>query len=778
MDDFCYDWVEIIVTSADTFLIDATFLLHDSHKAFLGAPLLVVDGKDNTFLFGVVRDFLRLRRSLGIRRGLIVVGEDAYHVTQVRNVKNAVSFFEDFGIPVVHEPEYRVLDVCASLAPHIKHFVTRNRSILFLTTDTRAVVLVREANQPEVFTSPAVFSKLGIRMTAIPSFLALTEGPKTTVLTKRQAIALLERQQDLAQILEDMSVVSAPQIKKKLTEKRAILLERLKRTSVSNCPPFCGINPEALEIDIDNDLCRQLLGALRFHSLVRLLPRPPELKILPTTNKPSSEHYHAVQTPEVLQRLVTKIEASEYCAVDTESSDKNPHTAELYGVSLSVKKGEAFYLPTLDFHLQQLELDTVLSALRTMLEGKIKVVGHNLKYDYLLLRRYGINISHFYFDTMLAAHDCFCDWELLNLPFVAGKILGKKIKGYSDIVEKTQSFLDLPFRELVEHACADADTTLQIFRALDKEINKKGISNQYRDDTLALALRLGEWEFEGIPVNFAKLSKARKAMLKDVATLKESVLNEAGIAFNIDSEKELRAVICATAGLSEVIGGRKLTPRLLEELAISQTLVRKVVEYRRRQKQLRHVEEVIKAARDGRLYPIFRQTRSRHGRLYSTGPRLFEEWVHPLVLACFSHPVIEYFRSPSRSLDIVQHLAEDGVLRQDRAEGTPSSFLKHKALHGGIDHQALLLDILIGLPTDQICRAFYLSQGSVASLRHDLEVRFFKSFRWLENYRKTIAEKGMAVADERTRFFNGVNSSNLEVREKAILSAVRWLLKW
>ena len=457
-----------MVNSEHSFVIDATFLLDASHKAFLGAPIFLVDGKDHTFLFGVIRDFLRLRRSLGIQRSAVVIGEDAYRVTTVSNIESVVSFLEDFGVLVVHEPEHGVLDACASLAPHATHFVTRNRSLLIFATDTRAVVLVGDDSEPEVFTSTAVFAKFGIETQALPSFLALTEGPRATVLTKRQAIALLERHQDLAQILEDTSTVSARQIKNKLIENKVVLLERLKRFSVSSCPPFFDINPKAMDVDIDNDRCAQLLIARRFHSLVRLLPAPPKVVILPTTSKPRSDNYHAVQTPEALQRLVAIIEASEYCAVDTEASDKDPHTAELYGVSFSVEKGEAFYLPTVDFHLQKLDPGTVLSALKKMLEGKIKVVGHNLKYDYLLLRRYGIRINHFYFDTMLATHNCFGDWDLLNLPFIAEKILGKKIKAYKEVVGRAQNFLELPFGELLSHACADADTTLQLYPVLQK----------------------------------------------------------------------------------------------------------------------------------------------------------------------------------------------------------------------------------------------------------------------------------------------------------------------
>lgn len=769
-----------MVNSKGIFIIDATFLLDASHKAFLGAPIFVVDGIDQTLLFGVVRDFLRLRQSLGINRGALVVGKDAYRVTMTSKIQEIVSFLEDFGILVIHEPEHSVLDVCASLAPHTTRFVTQNRSLLFLGTDTRAIILLRDGKEPEILTSPDVFSTLGIRTKAIPSFLALTEGPKTTVLTKRQAIALLEKKEDLAQILEDTAVVSARQIKKKLMENKAVLLERLKRLSVSGCLPFCDMRSEAMEINIDNDRCAQLLHARRFHSLVRLLPRPPEVEILPTPSKHDTKDYHAVQTTEELERLVEIIEASEYCAVDTEASDKDPHTADLYGVSFSVRKDEAFYLPMIDFHLKQLDTDTVLSTLKIMLEGKTKFVGHNLKYDYLLLRRYGIKVNNYHFDTMLAANDCFGDWDLLNLPYVAEKILGKKIKAYRDIVRKTQNFLDLPFRELLTHACADADTTLQIYPVLEKEIKQREMSDHYRNETMALVLRLGEWECDGIPVNSTKLSKTREALLKDVAALKKSALDEAGVSFNIDSEKELHAVICKTPGLTEVIGGRKLTLRLLEELAISQTLVRKVVEYRRRQKQLRHVEEVIKAVRDGRLHPIFSQTRSDYGSLYSTKPRLFEEWVHPLVLSCIKHPLAEHFRSPCRSLDTIERLAQDDVLRRDRAcgEGVPFSFLKLEALPGGLDHQELLLSIMVGLPKEKICRAFCLSQAKVASLCHDLEVRYSRSFSWLVNYRKAVAEQGMALVDERTCWFNGVRSSNLQKREKAIQSSVRWLLKY
>lgn len=104
----------------------------------------MTEGVDHTFLFGVVRDFLRLRQTLCVNRCAVVIGQEAYRVALKSQVEDVVSFLEKFGVLVVHEPNQSVLDVCASLTRHTTHFVTRNRSLLFLASETRAVVLIHD----------------------------------------------------------------------------------------------------------------------------------------------------------------------------------------------------------------------------------------------------------------------------------------------------------------------------------------------------------------------------------------------------------------------------------------------------------------------------------------------------------------------------------------------------------------------------------------------------------------------------------------------------------
>src|SRR6516225_2916885 len=83
---------------------------------------------------------------------------------------------------------------------------------------------------------------------------------------------------------------------------------------------------------------------------------------------------------------------------------------------------------------------------KSSLGGQVKVVGHNLKYDYVLLRRYSIRIRAPHFDTMLAAHECFGDWDFFNLGAVAKKLMGLDVKRYRDNVDEGQTLQDIPFK--------------------------------------------------------------------------------------------------------------------------------------------------------------------------------------------------------------------------------------------------------------------------------------------------------------------------------------------
>jgi hypothetical protein len=130
-------------------LIDATFITEKTHGTFLGAPLLMAEGRDSTFVFGFLRDFLRLRRTLRINAGLVLVGRDSYSVTSRDNIHRVIESFKELGIPHIHDPLSPTLNLACSICSHFSHIVTADEKFLQLTGDSLIVVLPRKGKEKE-----------------------------------------------------------------------------------------------------------------------------------------------------------------------------------------------------------------------------------------------------------------------------------------------------------------------------------------------------------------------------------------------------------------------------------------------------------------------------------------------------------------------------------------------------------------------------------------------------------------------------------------------------
>jgi DNA polymerase I-like protein with 3'-5' exonuclease and polymerase domains len=353
------------------------------------------------------------------------------------------------------------------------------------------------------------------------------------------------------------------------------------------------------------------------------------------------------------------------------------------------------------------------------------------------------------------------------------------VKSYKDIVPKGLTFLDLPFKEILFHACEDADATFQLYEVLEQELGRRGVLGQYRSETLTLTTTLGKWEVEGIPVDGNRLSELRSELLVEVDHARKAVINSAGITFDLDAEEEVRRALGREQKIADLIGDRKATIRLLEELGACHPLPRLLVKFRRVQKQLRQVEGILRTVENGRIYPVFSQTSNVHGQLTSIGPNLFADFGHAILGSCFGDALKGHFRSSQKSLDIVENLSGDALLKKDRrAAGALGRFLKTEIVLDGVDHIDLLLSTMIGTSNSQLCRKFLCHRSTIASIRHDFELRYTSSFRWLEDYRKKTMRQGFAFDGDRRRWFSGLRSSNIAKRQQALDSAVRWLLRY
>lgn len=769
-----------MVTHQEVFLVDTTFLFENAHKVFFGAPLFIKNGQDNTFTFGFMRDLLRIRQAFGISNGILIVGEETYSVTSKDKITKALPLLTEMGFPIIHMPNQSVLDLISTLSSQVSHIITQDETVLQFAKDKLPVILFKNSIDFEVMYPNSIISKIGVGPKYISTYMALTKGShNATTLTKLQAIRVIELFGDLEQIYGHLSDIKLIILRKKLISGKDDFLSNYSRIRIKETQLSFSFSLSGLKWRLNSNKIASLLKSYGFYSLVRLLKLRTKVHLAPETYKKETTSYTPVIDSNGLEELETLMSSAKLCSVDTESDDKNPHQATLFGVAFSRKKGESFFVSLIENDLRDITPEDVISSLKRLFSKSTQFIGHNIKYDCLLLRRNGLKIKSIHFDTMLAAYDCYGDWDLFNLKYLSERLLGKIIKSYKDVVKKDQTFLELPFKEIVKHACEDADVTLRLYQVLIKEMERKGITKQYFCRTMIKLRKLVDLEYGGISVNSNKLKKIRKSILDEVLNMKQTAWDEIGKPFDIDSQKELRIVLNEALDLREFIGYKRVTLPALEQLAINRPIVQLIVKYKRKRKQLMAIDSIIKNIREGKIYPSFNQTKSSYGQLAAKNPNLFDAEPMSNIKSCFNKTIRSYFKNAQRSLDVLEKLSEDVNLINDRVgRNRRNKFMEAHPLMKNVDQDDLLLSLVIGYSDAKLSRRFMVDYLKLSTIRLDLTERYAMLFSWLDGFRKHTAKQGYAKSSDALKYLSGLRSSNIAKRGKAMESAVRWLVQY
>ncbi len=760
-----------------SFVIDATFLLEDAEGAFLGsAPIVDSQGQNNSVVYDAVRNILRLRVVLGITKGIVVVGAEARDVSTGPNIEHFRECLLALGTHVLHEPNVRIGALCHSVLQDQRELwiVTRNKSLMQLVSAQCGIILTPAGAAPDVFTMDTLASRFHIRPQQVPSFLALTEAGLTGSLTTRQAVRLLESGRTLEAIFESRGAdPMSPNIERYLSANKAALLERLQDLTIKAGQPRVVSISQLVRNDDDS---RRTLRALGFPSLGRLLESPERVELIAAV-RDCNRGYVAIVDRAGLSELAAVVTRAGVCAVDTESTNKDPRKASLLGIAFAVREGQAYYVPVIEAHLHDISAASIFDFLRGLLARNIKIVGHNLKYDYVLLRRCGIRIADTYFDTMLAAHECFGDWDFFNLAAVAKKLIGKDVERYRELVDEGQTLLDVPFKALVEHGCADAEATLRLHVRLHAILREKGVEDQFAKEVMPLMRLLGDKECDGVQIDVRAISCERDALAGEAETLKSFIFAKAGKQFDIASMKDVAAVLQGVDGVRERIGRQPLRQAQLEQLAQSSDLPRAIMQYGRISKRVRHLDAICKGQKDGKVFPLFSQLKAPHGLISSADPRLFDPSVGLRAGVVLDKDIRQRMPDENRTLDILLALTGDPVFEKDR-RGRKREFIGGEGLpFAGIDHADVLISVAIGVSNAALCKRFLIDARRATALREHVIERYRRLFEWLDEYRRNIMFAGFASSGTRRRYWEGLRSSNIDKRNRALRSAVRWLIE-
>lgn len=761
------------------FLIDAAFIVERAEETFYTTPLLTAEGRDCTFTFGCLRDFLRLRRELGITLGMLLLGKETHSLTSPQNIDDLTAILKQLNIPYVHDPLNCGLQVAHSICSRFSHIVTSDRRFLQLCADDCIVILPRKGGQEwDWLSSETVKTAIGIAPKDVPTYLALTDASNAAALTSMQAVRLVELYGNIDFIYEKVAQVRSVQIRRKLAECEA----RIRQCYVdgkSECPEGsirCTAQDGSLN-DLDTAKNRQLLKGYGFHTLSTLLPNSADVRPVLGNCAPRSESYHAAIDRKGIQELESLICRSKLCSIDTESDDKDPREGTLLGVSFSVKEREAYFVPLIENDLKGLTKSDVLGVLNRIFNSHVDFIGHNIKYDYLLLRRAGLPIRRLHFDTMLAAFECHGDWPFFNLPYLAKRLLGKEIKSYHDVIGEGASFLDLPFREMINHGCQDADVTLRLYPILSVQLEKRGITWQFLNQTMQLLQRLGNLEFDGMAIDVGRIERIRRNLVKQVDRLKSDICRIIGRVIDLESHSDISDVVREAVELREPIGSRRVSLSMLEQLWISNPVVRLIVEFKRLRNQVGRLESVSTAVVDGKIHPLFNQIKSRTGLVVTSAPSLFDTETLAALRPCFRGSVRHLFPDTQRSLDKLAQMTKDSVLLRVRAgKSKVDPVMARHPLIRGLNHDSLLVSLVVGQSDVEISKRFLVERWRVAKVRHDLGKRYQTMFRWLNSFRRLTQRKGYASNGNLRKYIDGLKSSDIARREHAMNLAVRWLI--
>lgn len=338
-----------------------------------------------------------------------------------------------------------------------------------------------------------------------------------------------------------------------------------------------------------------------------------------------------------MKDLQQKLAQAEEIALDTETSSLSPMQAELVGISLSVREGEGFYIPVGHRTGEaQLPLHEVMAALKPCLAdpGK-KIIGHNLKYDCIMLARNGCMPATLSFDTMIAEWLLHPDSRALGLKDMAETYLGIRMTHIEELIGKgkTQTTMEfVPIPSAAAYAAADAEVTFRLKAHLTEKLSDPKIVKIFTEMEMPLVAVLVQMEMAGIALDVPFLQNMSKDLAVRMATIEGEIHKAVGYVFNLNSTQQLSKVLFETLKLEPPDHNRKTasghfstSADVLEELRGKHPVVDGILEYRELSKLRSTYAETLPLTLNphtGRVHTSFNQTGSVTGRLASSDPNL------------------------------------------------------------------------------------------------------------------------------------------------------------
>jgi DNA polymerase-1 len=750
---------------------------------------------------------------------------------QIDRIRNLV---DTFNIPRAEMEGYEADDVLGSLANWAVDqglavkIITGDRDLLQLVNDRITVSLPgKSLSDARDYFRDDVKESMGVWPEQVVDFKAIIGDRSDNIpgvygVGKKTAVKLLEEYKTLDQIYNNLEAVPS-RFQTKLAEGRdSAYLSKKLATIVSD-----------LEIEIDLEQARpdkfdplevrDLFRTLEFGSLLGRLSIIEEIygKTVPgqqmsflsgaedekgsdfliEKEKIGGIKVEIINTEKQLNAVEKTLKESSVIAFDTETTSINQMQAELVGISLAVSGEGGYYIPVGHKEGTQLPLEQVLAALKDPLtDPSIQKIGHNIKYDYILLARAGLKAHPLSFDSMIAEWVINPSSRNLGLKKLAWVRLNQSMSEIESLIGKGKSQItmaEVAIQDAAKYAVEDAVMVLLLQPLLEKDLIRVGSLDLYNQIEMPLVSVIASMEMEGIGLDKKFLQDMSLQLEEELQKLEGEIYQAVGHEFNLNSPKQLSEALFSTLDLSPP-NRKSKTPsgyystaaKVLETLKDDHIVPAWVLKYREYAKlKSTYVDALPEQVNPDtqRVHTSYNQTGSVTGRIASSNPNLqnipirteLGRMVRKAFVAApgFSLLAIDYSQIELR---VAAHMAGDQAMLKAFREGQDIHTATAAAIHGipmnevtdqqRRDAKATNFGLIYGMSAYGLTQSTDLTLAEAETFVETYFERFPGIRDYLDKIKEQAKNKGyVETLLGRKRYFPGLASTtnyNLRRREE------------
>ena len=515
--------------------------------------------------------------------------------------------------------------------------------------------------------------------------------------------------------------------------------------------------------------------------------------------KETPHDYQLIESEEEARKIRDYFLTKEILSFDTETTSTNAIDAELVGLSFAVEEFKAVYVAV---PAEREAAQRMVDIFRPLYEDEhIMKVGQNIKYDYEVLRRYGIEVRGPMFDTMLAHY--IVQPELHhNMDYMAETLLGYQTIHIDQLIgprgKGQRSMRDLEPQEVYEYAAEDADVTLRLKNVLVQKLKEVDGERLFYDIEMPLVPVLAEMELTGVCLDTAALTETGKNFNRRLAEYEQKIYAEAGETFNISSPKQVGDILF---GKMKIVDKPKKTKtgqyvtseEVLTQLRSRAPIVDDILSYRGLKKLLGTYVEALPRLinpRTGHIHTCFNQAITATGRLSSSDPNLQNIPIRDddgkeIRKSFVPEPGCLFFSADYSQIElrIMAHLSQDEHMLDAFRSGTDiHAATAAKIWHVPVEEvtpeqrkkaKQANFGIIYGISTYGLAQRMNISNSEARQLIDDYFATFPRVKAYMDEAIATCREKGYAeTIYHRRRYLPDIASRNATVRGFAERNAI------